>query len=818
MNLTRRRFLGTSMGASAGIVASRLHATYGEAPWVEGGDPALADGRVISAPTGEWMANTPASAWRAYRSNPTKTADATAWVQIDLGESRPLDLVKVYPANEKGVPGRDEHYAGEGFPLRFKIEAANTPDFQSRLPLVDHTDADFPAPRGHIQSIAAHGVTGRYIRFTATRLMHLGGERQERGYYLALGKLEVYSGGKEVAALCPVTVDPLFGNDDDAAQITRPSRPGGETTFVDHPENVTDASTWKPPVPKVRVPLNGVTLEGGVFQTALENNILYLLNSYSVDDLLRQFRERVGTANPPVNPPGDVRFWEEDLAGSNAGRFLMAAGNSLRWVHHPELRRRLDAVVEGIAQCRHPNGYIMAYPENTIFYSERGAYTRAWLVHGLIEAGYAGNQKAFELLRGYSDWFNQCSYLPQLLRFAVQGGQGMIANTRMYFTPVGKPADIQVIQRHFQENYWMEQLAAREERAIWQYPYDRPHCYLLTNLEAYMDLYRATGDPRYFRAVEGGWELYHHNWENPGGSISIIEFEVSPPKSYMLSAKLEELCGNAFWAFLSQRFHLLDPANEKYVAEIEKSIYNVALANQAGSQGFRYHALLVHGKEKPTHINTCCEGQGTRLIGSLPEHIYSLASDGIYINLFEPSSIEWKQGGASLRLRMATRFPFESAVRLQFFATDPTRANIRVRVPSWASGEMAVSVNGQPAAAGQPGRYVPIERIWVRGDTVTFTLPAALRAERYTGVDQIPDHARYAVSYGPILLAAVGSPEIRLRLNDVSRPEDVLKHLNPRPGYPLHFVVEDNPGIEFMPYWQVDQEPFNCFPGIPTRV
>jgi len=492
----------------------------------------------------------------------------------------------------------------------------------------------------------------------------------------------------------------------------------------------------------------------------------------------------------------------------------MGAGNTLRWIDHPELRRRLDAVVDGIAQCRQPNGYIMAYPEDTIFYSERGAYTRAWLVHGLIEAGYAGNPKAFELLRGYSDWFNQCSYLPQLLRFAVQGGQGMIANTRMYFTPVGKPADIQVIQRYFQENYWMDQLAAREDRAIWQYPYDRPHCYLLTNLEAYLDLYRATGDPRYLHAVEGGWELYHDKWENPGGSISIIEFVVSPPKSYMLHAELEELCGNAFWAFLSQRFHLLDPENEKYVTEIERSIYNVAMANQAGSQGFRYHALLVHHKEKPTHMNTCCEGQGTRLIGSLPEHIYSLASDGLYINLFEPSTIHWTERAASLRLKMATRFPFDPEVRLQFSAARPTQAKIRVRVPSWATREMAVYVNSRPAATGQPGSYVVLDRAWAEGDTASFTLPAALGVERYTGVDQIPDYERYAVSFGPTLLAAVGAPEIRLRLENVKRPEDLLKHLKPKPGQPLHYTVEHNPGIEFMPYWQVDKQPFNCFPGV----
>jgi DUF1680 family protein len=764
------------------------------------------------------MASTNASGYRAYRSKPSKTADATTWVQVDLGETRPIDFVKVYPASENMYPGRDEMYSGEGYPLRFKIESSSDPDFHNPALIVDHTDTDCPNPKGNIEKYAAQGVAGRYVRLTATRLMNVAGGgfgMRTSGYYLALGKMEVYSEGKEIAALCPVTVDSTYGNDDDVAQVTRPARPGGETTFTDHPENATDANTWKPPVHKARVPHTGVTLEGGVFQTYMENNIAYLLNFYSVDDLLRQFRERVGTAKPPGDAPSDVQFWEEELAGSNAGRFLMGAGNTLRWIDHPELRRRLDAVVEGIAQCRQPNGYIMAYPQDTIFFGQRGAYTRAWLTHGLIEAGYAGNPKAFELLRGYYDWFNQCSYLPHLLNFAIVGSQGMIANTRMYFTPVGKPADIQVIQRYFQENYWMDQLAAREEGAIWQYPYFEPHCYLLTNLEAYFDLYRATGDPRYLHAVERSWELFHDNWVYPGGSIAIVEATVCPPKSYLLTAALGELCGSSFWAYLSQRFHLLDPENEKYVAEIEKSIYNVAMANQAGSQGFRYHAVLVHRKENPTHNNTCCEGQGTRLIGSMPEHIYSLASDGLYVNLFEPSTLHWTEGGASLRLKTVTRFPFDPEVRLQFSAARPTPAKIRVRVPSWAICEMAVNVNGKPAATGKPGSYVVLDRAWAEGDVASFTLPAALGVEQYAGVDQIPDHARYAVSYGPILLAAVGAPEIRLRLKNVRLPEDLLKHLQPKPGQPLHYLAENNPGIEFMPYWQVDKEPFSCFPAVP---
>lgn len=812
MAISRRHFLEVAFSTGAGL-ATAVRSKRASAASTD------FEQEVIPAPGGEWMAPTPASAYRAYRSKPAKSAEVRTWVQIDLGLSHPIDSVKVYPANERLYPGRDEYYAGEGFPLRFKLEVSAQPDFDNATAIVDHTRTDYPNPQGLIQQFRRPGVTGRYMRLTATRLMNVDGKKDSDasgGYHLALTKISVFSGGKEIATGCPVTVDEIFGNDDAAAQVTRPEREGGEGVLVNNPGNVTLASAWRPPAPKARKPLSGVSLNGGLFQTAMENNIEYLLNSYSVDELLRQFRERAGIPNPPGLPRPKTQFWEHDLAGSNAGRFLMGAGNTLRWMDHPELRRRLDAVVDGIAKCRQPNGYIMAYPENTIFFSERGAYTRAWLTHGLIDAGYAGNQKAFELLRGYYDWFNQCSYLPYMMRFAIQGGQGMIANTRLYSTPVGKPADIQVIQRYFQQDFWLDRLAARDENSVWQYPYDRPHCYLLTDILAYLDVYRATGDPRYLRAVKGAWELFHNNWENIGGSTSIIEYVVCPPKSNLLHAELEELCGNAFWAFLNQRLHELDPEREAYVTEIEKSIYNVALANQAGAEGFRYHALLTHRKEKPTRINTCCEGQGTRLIGSLPEHIYSIAADGLYVNLFEPSAIRWAQNGQKLGLKMVTKFPFDPDVRLEFAALRPAHARIRLRLPSWAPRDMEIYVNGSRAAMGRPGSYVALDRTWSNGDGISFRLPAGLRVVCYTGADQIPGYERYAVLYGPVLLAAVGSPEVRLRGVSAEQPERLTELLEPQPGHALHYTVKNNPGISYMPYWQVDSQPFNCLPCIPT--
>jgi len=66
-----------------------------------------------------------------------------------------------------------------------------------------------------------------------------------------------------------------------------------------------------------------------------------------------------------------------------------------------------------------------------------------------LEAAYSGNAKALPLLRGYYDWFNQQAFLPDMLRSVIQGGQGMIANTRVGASAVGKPADAQVIQRYY---------------------------------------------------------------------------------------------------------------------------------------------------------------------------------------------------------------------------------------------------------------------------------------------------------------------------------------------------------------------------------
>jgi hypothetical protein len=89
------------------------------------------------------------------------------WVQVDLG--REVSIQKVaYAAcyDDFGKIG-----AGFGFPLRYKIESSNHPDFKEGVrAIVDRTLQDQRSPGLELQSSAVEGVKARYVRFSATKL------------------------------------------------------------------------------------------------------------------------------------------------------------------------------------------------------------------------------------------------------------------------------------------------------------------------------------------------------------------------------------------------------------------------------------------------------------------------------------------------------------------------------------------------------------------------------------------------------------------------------------------------------------------------
>jgi DUF1680 family protein len=205
------------------------------------------------------------------------------------------------------------------------------------------------------------------------------------------------------------------------------------------------------------------------------------------------------------------------------------------------------------------------------------------------------------------------------------------------------------------------------------------------------------------------------------------------------------------------------------------------------------------------------------LLGSLPEYIYSVASDGLYVNLFQASTIRWPQDGQTVELKMATDFPFDRGVQLTVGLTQPKRCKIRIRVPSWAKREVKIEVNGRMAASGKPGTYVTVDRVWNNADVIAFTLPMDFSLTRYEGLDKIPGHERFALEYGPVLLAVDGSADARLVVESGSQPQDILKQIKPKFGKPLQFDVAGDSPQSYRPYWDLQNGPLTCYPVIDIR-
>ncbi|MBX3441454.1 MAG: DUF1553 domain-containing protein [Planctomyces sp.] len=158
-----------------------------------GGDALAAlDERIANAEGG---AATPPE--HGYHSGIETAQDVAKWVQIDLGARIPLHSIVLWACHDdfNGIG------AGFGFPVRFRIELADDPAFESTVTtLIDRTANDVPNPGTAPHTFAARAQAGRYVRITATKLAP-----RQNDFIFALAEFEAIDAeGRNVAAGAPV--------------------------------------------------------------------------------------------------------------------------------------------------------------------------------------------------------------------------------------------------------------------------------------------------------------------------------------------------------------------------------------------------------------------------------------------------------------------------------------------------------------------------------------------------------------------------------------------------------------------------------------
>jgi len=141
-------------------------------------------------------ASRPESPTNGYHSSIYPKPDATAWVQVDLGSTIPIEEIRLVPARPTDFPDTP----GFGFPPRFRVDVSNDPTFAHAEQVAADAHPDHLNVEDEPYVIRPRGRSARFIRVTATRLW-----KRHNDYVFALGELEVISKGVNQALRAKVT-------------------------------------------------------------------------------------------------------------------------------------------------------------------------------------------------------------------------------------------------------------------------------------------------------------------------------------------------------------------------------------------------------------------------------------------------------------------------------------------------------------------------------------------------------------------------------------------------------------------------------------
>lgn len=199
-----------------------------------------------------------------------------------------------------------------------------------------------------------------------------------------------------------------------------------------------------------------------------------------------------------------------------------------------------------------------------------------------------------------------------------------------------------------------------------------------------------------------------------------------------------------------------DTPDSHFADYYERALYNHILASQEPDKGgFVYFTPMRPGHyrvySQPETSMWCCVGSGLENHTKYGEFIYAHQKDTLYLNLFIPSQLTWKERGVVLT--QETQFPDNGQVTLHINKTPKRAFTLKIRRPEWThhSNDYEVTINGKSMPINMDSRsnYLTITRKWKKGDVIAFHLPMKVSME------QIPDKkGYYAFLYGPVVLAA----------------------------------------------------------------
>lgn len=538
-----------------------------------------------------------------------------------------------------------------------------------------------------------------------------------------------------------------------AAQDMKPGKSTGRDTAVQYltDAKVAEKVTWK----AEPFSMQDVRLLPGHFNDMRELNRSWLY-SLPNDRLAHMFRVTAGLPST-ADPLGG---WEEptgELRGHFIGHYLSGAALMYASTGDDYLRTKADELVAMLAECQASSGYLGAYP--TEFYDRLRNHKRVWApfyTYHKIMAGHidmyqhCGNKQALKTAEGMARWAHDYvtpisdADFQRILNVEYGGMQESLFNL---YGITGKKEYADLAER-FSHHSFFDPLAENKD--------DLPRLHANTHIPQVIGAargYELTGNQKYRSISENFYRIVtEHHAYSTGGTSNGEGWHEPDGIASQLGPAAEECCCSYNMMKLARHLYGQNP-DAKLFDYYERVLYNVRSGTQDPHGMLMYYVSLEPGMYKtfgtPFDSFWCCTGTGTEEYSKLNNSIYFHDNDSVFVNLFIPSTLDWKERG--LKLSQTTKFPNEEQIMLKVESAPSRSTALKLRVPYWATGGYNVAINGQQQnVTATPSSYVTLNHDWKAGDVVTIDVPLTLH------FDPAPDDKQVQTAmYGPLTLAAV---------------------------------------------------------------
>ncbi|WP_207533959.1 glycoside hydrolase family 127 protein [Desertivirga arenae] len=522
--------------------------------------------------------------------------------------------------------------------------------------------------------------------------------------------------------------------------------------------------------------LKDVKLLESPFKHAQDLNIQTLLK-YDVDRLFAGYRKEAGL-------PSKAAIFQNwaDLDGHVGGHYISALAINYAATGDMECKKRLDYIIGELKACQDANtstypdwarGYVGAVPNGIGIWPKikSGDVSLIWKywvpwynVHktyaGLRDAWlYTGSEQAKQMFLKFCDWgIDITSSLSDSKMNEMLGNEhgGMNEVYADAYAMTGEEKYLRAAKR-FSHKMLLDAMAASTDN--------------LDNKHANTQVPKAIGferigeiakDETYKKAGSFFWETVTTNRSIALGGNSRREFFPSRGANIDFVNDVEgpESCNTYNMLKLTEDLFRVDP-QARYADYYEKALYNHILSTQHPTHG----GYVYFTPARPRHYRVysspnegmwCCVGSGMENHGKYGQFIYTHTNNDLFVNLFLPSELTWKEKG--IKLKQQTNFPYQAQTSLEITEGKGSFA-LKIRYPQWVKeGEFKVLVNGKSVETkALPSSYVSLNRTWKKGDRVDVMLPM------HTTVEHLPNVPNYiAFMHGPILLGAkTGTEDLR---------------------------------------------------------